>query len=115
MEIKNYKEINSGCLKATMVIFIPEWGEQEVDCTYFEKDNGSFWFNFAAREYTTREGQKKTWNQVRWPQHVKERLTKAIQQKIKANQVQYIVMPERKPAAPVNEPAPEWLNEEVPF
>jgi hypothetical protein len=78
MEIKNYKPINSGCLKSTFTILIPEWANQEVDCTYFEKSDGSYWVNFGPREYTTKEGKKKSWNQVRWPQPVTERLTKAI-------------------------------------
>ena len=67
MEIKNYREINKGCLKSAFTVCIPEWGGQEVDGTYFEKDNGSFWVNYAAKEYTTKDGQKKSYNMTRWP------------------------------------------------
>ena len=83
MEILNYKYLNKNSLKSTFTVLIPEWGAQEIDCTYFEKENGNSWINFAAKEYTNKEGQKKSWNQVRWPAIVKEKLTSAIKEKIK--------------------------------
>jgi|SRR5580693_319902 hypothetical protein len=86
MEIKNFKQINSGCLKCSFSVVIPEWGGTEVDCTYFEKvsDKGDqCWINFAPREYMTKEGKKKSWNQVRWPQAVLEKLSAAIKAAIR--------------------------------
>lgn len=82
MEIIKFKEINKGCLKCALTISIPEWGSQEVDCSYFEKDNGQFWINYAPREYTNKEGIKKSFNQVRWPPQVMNALNEAIRVKV---------------------------------
>ena len=82
MEITKFKEINKGCLKCAMTVCIPEWGSQEVDCTYFEKDSGQFWINYAPREYTNKEGVKKSFNQVRWPPQVVSALNEAIRKKL---------------------------------
>jgi hypothetical protein len=105
MEIKNVRWIRSGCLKCALTIIIPEWGNQEVDCTYFEKDNGSHWVNYAAREYMTKEGKKKSWNMCRWPQPVQERLTKAIHDKLAQ------MSPQESP--PASEPT--YQDEDLPF
>ena len=83
MDIKNFKLIDKGCLKSSFTVVIPEWGNMEVDCLYFEKSNSAFWINYAQKEYTTPDGKKKSWNQVRWPQVILERLNKAIREKIK--------------------------------
>ena len=82
MEITKFKEINKGCLKCAMTICISEWGNQEIDCSYFEKDNGQFWINYAPREYTNKEGIKKSFNQVRWPPQVVSALNEAIRSKL---------------------------------
>jgi hypothetical protein len=82
MEIKNFKNIGSNCLKAAFTLVIPEWGNIEIDCAYFRKDNGSSWFNYAAKEYTSKEGKKKFWNQVRWPQATTDKLSSALKEKI---------------------------------
>lgn len=81
MEIKNFKKVDSGCLKATFTVLIPEWGQMEVDCKYFEKGDG-YWINYAPKEYTNQEGKKKSWNQTRWPQNVVDKLNKAIKEKL---------------------------------
>jgi uncharacterized membrane-anchored protein len=104
MEIKNYKPINSGCLKSSFTIVIPEWANQEVDCTYFEKNEGAYWVNYAPREYMTKEGKKKSWNQTRWPQPVTERLTQAIRDKVRT-------MPDNE--VPIKEEI--GADEELPF
>jgi uncharacterized membrane-anchored protein len=102
MEIKNYRDINKGCLKSAFTVVIPEWGEAEVDCTYFEKESGSFWVNYASKEYTTKDGQKKSHNQVRWPKAVIDRLNKAIREKIKTGKVEHKAPPAyAAPAEPI--------------
>jgi uncharacterized membrane-anchored protein len=103
MEIKNYRAINSGCLKAAFTVVIPEWADMEVDCTYFEKSEGSYWVNYAAREYTTKEGKKKSWNQTRWPQAVTERLNRGIREKLQG----------MLPASSM--PEPQYNDNELPF
>lgn len=122
MEIKNYRVIDKGCLKSAFTVFIPEWGEQQVDATYFEKDNGSFWVNYASKEFVTKEGQKKSYNMTRWPQAVTERLNKAIRDKIKSGQVEHkqqqsYAQPQQS-AAPVQQQQP-WHSlggdDDVPF
>lgn len=89
MEIKNYRDINKGCLKCAFTIVISQWGGQEIDCNYFEKEGNSFWINYAPKEYTTREGQKKSFNQIRFPKEVMDQLNRAIRDKIKAKDVIY--------------------------
>lgn len=104
MELKNYREINKGCLKSAFTLFIKEWGGLEVDCAYFEKDNGSFWVNYAAKEYTAKDGKKKSFSQVRWPQATGDRLAKAIKEKIEKRDVTYAG------SAPSSQ-----VNDDIPF
>src|SRR5574338_1676774 len=89
VRIKSFREINKGCLKSAFTLEIEEWGGMEVDCTYFKKDGGGYWINYASKEYTTKDGQKKSHNQARWPQSVIQRLNKAIREKIKSGHVEY--------------------------
>ena len=110
MEIKNYRVINKGCLKAAFTVIIAEWGGQEIDCCYFEKDNGNYWVNYANKEYTGKDGQKKSHCQVRFPKPVSEKLNKAIQEKIKNGKVEYKI-PADKPS--FGEPLME--ESELPF
>lgn len=105
MEIKNFRKNEKvSALKCIFTVYIPEWGHQEIDCAYFEKDNGSYWINFAAKEYINKEGKKKSFNQTRWPQHVSEKLTKAIHEKL----MTMLNGPEPETQLPNNE-------EELPF
>jgi hypothetical protein len=104
MEIKNFKPIDKGMLKSVFTVSIPEWGNIEIDCAYFEKGNGSYWINYAVKEYVNKEGKKKSFNQVRWPQAVVDRLSKAIREKVKEEEVKTGFVP----IEPSNE-------EEVPF
>ena len=119
MQITNYREINKGCLKSAFTVTIPEWGGMETDAAYFEKENGSFWINYAAKEYTNREGQKKSYNQTRWPQATLERLNKAIREKIKSGHVESRKPREEPPAQPPMQQQ-QWHNfdsnnDHVPF
>lgn len=91
MELKNYREINKGCLKSAFTVVIPEWGEQEIEALYFEKSDGSGWVNYAPKEYVTQAGQKKSYNMVRWNAKATEALNKAIREKIKTGQMTYRV------------------------
>ena len=81
MEIKNFKNIRKGCLTASFVVMIPEWGQMEFDCLYFEKGE-QYWFNICPKEYTDQTGKKKSWNQLRWPEAIRERLTKTMREKL---------------------------------
>lgn len=83
MEIKKFKSINKGALQSVFTIVIPEWGGLEVDCGYFESESGAHWINYASKEYTDKEGRKKSFNQVRWPKEVHDRLYTAIREKLK--------------------------------
>lgn len=87
MQIKNYREINKGCLKSAFTILIAEWGGLEVDGAYFEKEGGNYWINFAAKEYE-KDGKKKSYNQARWPAETQKRLNSAIREKIKKGEVE---------------------------
>jgi hypothetical protein len=87
MLIKNYREINKGCLKSAFTICVPEWGGLEVDCAFFEKEGGNYWVNYAAKEYT-KEGKTKSYNMARWPQETTKRLNTAIRDKIKKGEVE---------------------------
>lgn len=96
MEIKEYREINKGCLKSAFILVMDLYnktgskcGTQEVDCVYFEKENGNFWINAAAKEYTSSEGGKKSFNMVRWDKDTSAALNKAIKDKIKSGNVKY--------------------------
>lgn len=82
MQIKNFKLINSGCLKSSFTVVKPEWAQQEFDCKLFEKDDGSYWINFCDREYVSKEGKKKSWNQLRWPKEEQEKLSATIKSKL---------------------------------
>lgn len=87
MQIKNFREINKGCLKCCFTVAIPEWGGLEVDAAYFEKDGGVYWVNFAAKDYE-KDGKKKSYNQARWPADTAKRLNTAIREKIKKGEVE---------------------------
>jgi len=79
VEIKNFRKNEKlSALKCAFTIYIPEWGHQEIDCVYFEKDNSAYWINFAAKEYTNKEGKRKSFNQTRWPQYVTDKLKESI-------------------------------------
>ena len=80
MELKNFKRLDKGCLISTFTVLIPEWGNMEIDCKYFEKGTSS-WMSFASKEYES-EGKKKSWDQVRWPTTVKDKLTQTIKTKM---------------------------------
>ena len=69
MEIKNHKAItNAGCLKASFTLVVrTEKGPAHIDCHHFFKEGGGEWVNCAGKEYTTKEGKRKNWNQIRWP------------------------------------------------
>ncbi len=115
MEIRNYRNINEGCLKSAFTVFIPEWGEQEIDCTYFEKGDGNHWVNFAALQYMSKEGKKKSYNQTRFSKETTERLVRAIKEKIKTGQVIHKTPP--PPPPPKNNDTVQGFsaNEELPF
>lgn len=70
MEIKNYKSIaNAGCLKATFTLVMKtEKGNGHFDCQHFSKEGGGDWVNYAGKEYSTKDGKRKNWNQARWPE-----------------------------------------------
>lgn len=104
MEIKNFREINKGCLKASLTIVISEWGQMEVDCIYFEKEDNTYWVNYAPKEYTTQDGRKKTWNQVRWNKPTMDRLNLVIREKMK-----------QMASKPVQEIIDDLQEEELPF
>lgn len=87
MKIINYRDINKGCLKSAFTVVIPEWGGQEIDAAFFEKEGGNYWVNYAAKEYT-KEGKTKSYNMTRWPAETQKRLNSAIRDKIKKGEVE---------------------------
>jgi hypothetical protein len=89
MEIINYRRIDKGCVKSSFTVCIPQWGDQEIDATLFEKEDGRGWVNFAAQQYVAKDGTKKSRNQCRWNEKTTKTLYKAIRDKIDSGQVQH--------------------------
>lgn len=112
MEIKEYREINKGCLKAAFILEVAEWGGLQIACTYFEKDNGNAWVNLAPKEYVDREGNKKTSNLVRFRQGILDALNSAVKEKIRNKDFQ-VKETKQEEAEKVNKKFEE--TDEVPF
>jgi hypothetical protein len=83
MELKNFKLVDHKVCKARFTLVITKWGEMEIDCVYFELDNGQWWINTAAKEYQNAEGKKKYWNMVRWPKQIQEQLLAKTRELVK--------------------------------
>ncbi len=59
VEIGQYKKFSTGSLKAMFTLFIPEWGNMQIDkCKYFESTLGNKWFNFPDEKGKTDESGK---------------------------------------------------------
>jgi hypothetical protein len=70
MQIKNVKKNPNAqsILKCRFTLVIEsELGMVEIDGAFFEKDSGQFWVNYCGREYTSKDGKKKVWNEARFP------------------------------------------------
>jgi len=115
MEIKEYREINKGCLKSAFTLVMDLYnkmgskcGTQEVDCVYFEKENGNFWINAGAKEYVSSDGTKKSYNMIRWDKETAAALNKCIRDKIKNKEVLFKARTEEEieKAAPFVEDLP---------
>ena len=95
MEILELREINKGCLKVAFKLKLDVYdktgkkiGHSMTECAYFEKDNGNFWLNVAPKEYTTPEGQKKTYNMHSWDESTSKLISKAVQDMLKRGEFQ---------------------------
>lgn len=81
MDVTNYKEVNKGCLKAKFNIVIPEWQIEIRDCTLFEKDN-SQWIGMPGKPYE-KDGKQKNFDHIVFLKDMKERLQKAVIEKVR--------------------------------
>ena len=59
MEIKNYKEINSGCLKATFDLIFPKMGMTIKGIAIMKKGDRQKWVNMRNRQYELNEEKKR--------------------------------------------------------
>lgn len=104
MQLKNFKAVDHKVCKARFTLVIPKWGSMEIDCVYFELDNGQWWMNTAAKEYQNNEGKKKYWNMIRWPEEIKGPLLSKVKEMVKEE------LNKSKIAAPTAE-----IDEDLPF
>lgn len=82
MEIKHFKRIeNQPALRASFTMIIPKWGLEVRNILYFEKGSNT-WFSFPSKEYVSKEGEKKHFHFVVFHDPAKERLEKALKEKI---------------------------------
>jgi len=95
MEILELREINKGCLKCAFKLKMDVYdkmgkkvGHSMTECAYFEKDNGNFWLNVAPKEFTTIEGQKKTYNMHSWDENLTKIINKAVHDMLKRGEFQ---------------------------
>ena len=105
MEILELREINKGCLKSAFKLKMPVYdktgqvrGYSLTECAYFEKDNGNFWLNVAPKEFTTIEGQKKTYNMHTWDEELTKLINRAVHEKIKKGDFQKKVPKQQTPS-----------------
>lgn len=82
MEIKKYIPINKGSILGAFTVVISKWGNIEIDGIFYFS-NGRKWINFASKEFKDANGEKKYYNQVRFPKDVQEKLVSAVFEKIK--------------------------------
>lgn len=82
MDVTNYKEVNKGCLKAKFNIVIPEWGQMEIrDCTLFQKGEEQ-WIGMPGKQYE-KDGKQKSFHHIVFSKEMKERLQKAVIEKVR--------------------------------
>ena len=105
MEIIELREINKGCLKVAFKLKLPVYdktgqlrGYSSTESAYFEKDNGNFWLNTAPKEYTTIEGQKKTYNMHTWDEELTKMINRGVHEKIKKGEFQKKVPKQQVPS-----------------
>jgi len=78
MEIKQYRAVNRGQLKAYVSVFIPSVGMEIRDIAVFQKD-GEQWVRLPSREYENSEGEIKRTNIIAFPDKaVFERFSQAL-------------------------------------
>lgn len=87
MDIINFKEINKGCLQAKFDVSIAEWGLVIREVTLFEKE-GRKWLGMPNRQYTSKEGQSKSFDLVFFDKNTRPKFQKAVIEKIQSGQVQ---------------------------
>lgn len=58
MYIEKKRTVNSGALKSSMLVKIPEWG-LNMWVNHFKNDQGKQWFGYPSLPYTTAQGEKK--------------------------------------------------------
>lgn len=103
MEIKNFKLIDKGCLKASFTFVMEIFdkmgnreGVQRADCNYFEKGD-SYWINACSKMYEARDGTKKSYQMLGWDDALTKKITRVVHEKIKNKE--YAVAVPKQPQA----------------
>jgi hypothetical protein len=104
MEIKNFKKLDKGCLKASFRLCTTVYdaqgnkqGDQWADCTYFEKGN-TYWLNPCAKMFEARDGSKKSYCMLGWDKELQEKINRAVRDKIRAGDYKEQAPKEEKPS-----------------
>jgi len=84
MEIRHYRAVNRGQLRAYVNVFIPSIGMEVRDVAIFEKGSEQ-WIRLPSKEFENAEGEIKRANIVAFPdKEIFARFTKALKDALRA-------------------------------
>lgn len=81
INFEEYKVIDKGALKSVFKFSIPELRNLSAHGSYFVTDRGQSWITLDPKEYVNKEGQKKSFAQLKFDTEIMALIEKAVREK----------------------------------
>jgi hypothetical protein len=81
INFEEYKVIDKGALKSVFKFSIPELKNLSAHGSYFVTDRGQSWITLDPKEYVNKEGQKKSFGQLKFDTETMTIIEQAVKEK----------------------------------